>query len=78
MSNDEYHDSLMNDRLTDSRDKYVQYVISVLDDPDYSLVPIVIDDNTMTYPDGVDLVSVVKVLNRAIEYLKAQIFNDGE
>jgi hypothetical protein len=74
---DEYHASLMEELHKDSRDSYIQRVIEMLEDPDYEGTPIVIDEDSVIWPEGANLVPIIKVLERTKKWFKNMLF-DGD
>lgn len=61
-----------------SKDKYLQLIIEKLDDPDYDRVPLLLDGETIIYPDGANFIDIVKLLQAATKWAKEQVFKNGD
>lgn len=74
MSDDDYHEQLMDEDFQRNRDSYLQKLIEFLEDPDYEDTPIVIDNINFIYPEGINMLMLIKHIQNLVDRLKENYF----
>lgn len=76
--NDEWDIALDDEAMERARDKYIQDIIELLDDPDYDGIPVLIDGENIIYPRGGNIVKIIKALKATTKWFKKQLFKEEE